>query len=108
MTGEGTCSACGERVLRVREIASGRLVTLEAARTDGGWMPEAGVSGMVVAMYHAPGKLRDRDGHHAHDLRCQNEMLRRSRARIADATTETVVLPVVNQAGLRALVGASS
>lgn len=116
MTGEGTCDVCGDRILVVREIATGKLVTLDARRTDGGWMPEADARGLVVAEYVAPGKRRTRDGHHAHTLRCQQARLEQSRERILHATTEpprpvtmvTEWLPMLTPAGLHALVGASS
>lgn len=79
LTGEKRCSECGARVLVVRTIDTGKIVTLDAERTDGGWYPEAVNANVLVASYHAPGAFkRNRDGHHAHSLRCQQRQVEQS------------------------------
>lgn len=126
MTGEGVCPACKEPVLLVRNHDDGRLVRLDTARTDGGWEPMMDRSGVIVARYVAPGSVRERHGHHAHDLRCAqarhavDRLIDESRARInarlverpqtrrASSCGESVMLPVLTPSGVRALAGASS
>lgn len=96
MTGEGECASCGQRVLVVRKKDDGKLIRLEPQRTDGGWLPQA-QGPIVVAQYVAPDEKRQRDGHHAHDLRCPmtTSAIARSRRRISDAVTERAPLLVM-------------
>lgn len=122
MTGETTCAGCGDRILMVRARDTGRLLALDAKRTDGGWEPVMGAAGLIVAGYVAKGAdKRERNGHHAHKLRCRGSFagaLAESRRRIDHATTEWMppimlqpdvkMLPVMTPSGVRALVGASS
>lgn len=123
MTGEAQCPNCFERVLVVRKHDDGQLIRLNPERTDGGWEPVAS-HGVIVAKYVAPDTKHERNGHHAHDLRCARtrSLLADSRARIAQACTEpprtewmprigardesSVMLPVLTSFGVRALVGA--
>ena len=106
LTGEATCSGCGQRVLMVYDVKTGKRIALEPHRTDGGWEPKADRAGMVVAQYVAPGEKRERHGHHAHSLRCaqvRSEIAARQKS-IDERCTEPVMLPVLTDDGVRDLV----
>lgn len=105
ITGESTCPNCSQRVLVVRRQDDGKLIRLEPQRENGGWLPSMSHN-VLVAKYVAPDEVPNRDGHHAHDLRCPVTqcLIVESRQRIARATTEMRVLPVLTSAGVRAVV----